>query len=238
MAKEVFILNNLTLGYSLIREGREQGSKPHGTQERRGPQEEVGQEGIRQQDAGMGQARRQTEGQWQSKTEDEVNRGNLQAWGSVLVQVYRAGPVRCGSPRSREMTKWLGRWKRHTVPRWLRGRSGFGRRRGRRRYGRSEARRKNLRLRGDSASEGPPGRRTNRELQVLRRLPHLAVESGFVDQVPKRMLSGERHREFVLSPEEESRYLAAAHVPLVSVATVLADTECVRRNAIASDGNM
>jgi hypothetical protein len=67
----------------------------------------------------------------------------------------------------------------------------------------------------------------------------LAVEWGLVDQVPKiRMLSGERHREFVLSPEEESRCLAAAHVPLVSVATVLADTECVRRNAIASDGNM
>jgi hypothetical protein len=35
---------------------------------------------------------------------------------------------------------------------------------------------------------------------------------------------GERHREFVLSPEEESRYLAAARVPLVSVATVPADT--------------
>ena len=79
MAKEVFILINLKLGYDLIREGREQGSKPHGTQERRGPQEEVGQEGIRPQDAGMGQARRQIEGQWQSKTKGEVNRGNRQA---------------------------------------------------------------------------------------------------------------------------------------------------------------
>ncbi len=38
------------------------------------------------------------------------------------------------------------------------------------------------------------------------------------------MLSGERHREFVLSPEEESKYLAAAGVPLAFIATVLADT--------------
>jgi hypothetical protein len=40
----------------------------------------------------------------------------------------------------------------------------------------------------------------NRELQVLRRLLHLAVEWGFVEQAPKiKMLSGEQHREFVLS---------------------------------------
>ncbi len=74
----------------------------------------------------------------------------------------------------------------------------------------------------------------NRELQVLRRLLHLAVEWGFVEQVPKiRMLSGEQHREFVLSQEEEAKYLAAASEPLASVATVLADTgmrpeECYR----------
>ena len=74
----------------------------------------------------------------------------------------------------------------------------------------------------------------NRELQVLRRLLHLAVEWGFVEHVPKvRMLSGEQHREFVLSPEEEARYLSAASEPLASVATVLADTgmrpeECYR----------
>jgi integrase len=74
----------------------------------------------------------------------------------------------------------------------------------------------------------------NRELQVLRRLLHLAVEWGFVEQVPKiRMLSGERHREFVLSPDEESKYLAVAREPLAFVATVLADTgmrpeECYR----------
>jgi integrase len=74
----------------------------------------------------------------------------------------------------------------------------------------------------------------NRELQVLRRLLHLAGEWGFIEQVPKiRMLSGEQHREFVLSPEEEAKYLAAASEPLGSVACVLVDTgmrpeECYR----------
>ena len=74
----------------------------------------------------------------------------------------------------------------------------------------------------------------NRELQVLRRLLHLAAEWGFVDQVPRiKMLSGEQHREFVLSPEEEAKYLAAASEPLASAATVLSDTgmrpeECYR----------
>jgi integrase len=74
----------------------------------------------------------------------------------------------------------------------------------------------------------------NRELQVLRRLLHLAAEWGFIEQAPKiRMLSGEQHREFVLTPEEEVRYLAVATEPLASVATLLADTgmrpeECYR----------
>lgn len=74
----------------------------------------------------------------------------------------------------------------------------------------------------------------NRELQVLRRLLHLAVEWGFVEQVPKvKMLGGEQHREFVLSAEEEAKYLAAALEPLASVATTLVDTglrpeECYR----------
>jgi integrase len=52
--------------------------------------------------------------------------------------------------------------------------------------------------------------------------------------VPRiKRLPGERHREFVLSPEEEARYLCAASEPLASVATVLADSgmrpeECYR----------
>ena len=74
----------------------------------------------------------------------------------------------------------------------------------------------------------------NRELQVLRRLFHLAVEWGFVEHAPKiKMLPGEHHREFVLSSEEEAKYLGAAREPLASVASILADTgmrpeECYR----------
>jgi integrase len=74
----------------------------------------------------------------------------------------------------------------------------------------------------------------NRELQVLRRLLHLASEWGFADRVPKiKMLPGEHHREFVLLPAEEAKYLAASAEPLASVAAVLADTgmrpeECYR----------
>jgi integrase len=74
----------------------------------------------------------------------------------------------------------------------------------------------------------------NRELQVLRRLLHVSVEWGVTEKAPKvRMLSGERHREFVLSPPEEARYISAAPEPLASVAAVLADTgmrpeECYR----------
>ena len=47
----------------------------------------------------------------------------------------------------------------------------------------------------------------NRELQVLRRMLALAQEWGKVERVlPKvRMLSGERHRERVLSADEEAR---------------------------------
>ncbi len=74
----------------------------------------------------------------------------------------------------------------------------------------------------------------NRELQVLRRVLHLAVEWGALGASPKiRMIAGERHRERVVTPHEESRYLAAAPEPLTSIATVLSDTgmrpdECFR----------
>ena len=74
----------------------------------------------------------------------------------------------------------------------------------------------------------------NRELQVLRRMLRLAVEWGAVERVAKvKMLSGEQHREFVLTPEEEARSLSAASEPLASIATILADTgfrpeECYR----------
>lgn len=52
----------------------------------------------------------------------------------------------------------------------------------------------------------------NRELQVLRRMFYLATEWGKVEKaLPKvRMLPGERHRDRVLTPDEEARYLKAA----------------------------
>lgn len=74
----------------------------------------------------------------------------------------------------------------------------------------------------------------NRELQALRRMLNLALEWGAVVRVAKvKMLGGERHREFVITPDEQARYLAAAPVLLASIASVLADTglrpeECYR----------
>jgi len=84
----------------------------------------------------------------------------------------------------------------------------------------------------------------NRELQVLRRLLNLAVERKRINSAPKiEMLSGERHRELVLTPAEQARYLAAASPLLFSVATVLVNTglrleECyrLRWESISWDG--
>jgi integrase len=54
----------------------------------------------------------------------------------------------------------------------------------------------------------------NRRLEVLRRMLKLATEWGKVEKaLPKvEMLPGENHRDRVLSPEEESRYLDAARM--------------------------
>ena len=74
----------------------------------------------------------------------------------------------------------------------------------------------------------------NSSLRVLRRALRLATEWGLLETMPRiRMLPGERHREHVVTREEEERYLAAAREPLGLVATVLADTgmrpeECYR----------
>jgi integrase len=74
----------------------------------------------------------------------------------------------------------------------------------------------------------------NRELQILRRILHLAVEWGRVEKSIKiKMLPGERRRERVLLGDEAMRYLAAASDPLTSIATVLIDSglrpeECFR----------
>lgn len=75
----------------------------------------------------------------------------------------------------------------------------------------------------------------NRELQVLRRMCYLAQEWGKVEKVlPRvRMMPGERHRERVLTLDEEKRYLEQADPLLRDVATILLDCglrpeECFR----------
>jgi integrase len=74
----------------------------------------------------------------------------------------------------------------------------------------------------------------NRSLQVLRRVLRLAVEWGVVSSAPKiKLLRNEGHRERVVAPTEEARYLAAAPEPLVFIATILVDSgmrpeECFR----------
>jgi integrase len=74
----------------------------------------------------------------------------------------------------------------------------------------------------------------NSSLQVLRRVMRLAAQWGAIEVAPPiKMLPGERHREHVVKPDEEARYLAAAPEPLGSVAAVLTDTgmrpdECYR----------
>jgi integrase len=87
---------------------------------------------------------------------------------------------------------------------------------------------------GSRQSEGLQVSSVNSSLQVLRRILHLAADWGVIEKAPQiKLLPGERHREHVVSPTEEARYLAAAREPLASVATVLADTgmrpdECYR----------
>jgi integrase len=74
----------------------------------------------------------------------------------------------------------------------------------------------------------------NSSLQILRRTLRLAVEWGAAQSAPNiKMLPGARHRERVVTPEEQAKYLAAALDPLSSVAEVLVDTglrpeECFR----------
>jgi integrase len=75
----------------------------------------------------------------------------------------------------------------------------------------------------------------NRELKVLRRMFRLAQDWGRVEKLLARvgMLPKERHRERVLSREEEDAYFAVARPLLNDVATVLLDCalrpeECFR----------
>jgi integrase len=65
----------------------------------------------------------------------------------------------------------------------------------------------------------------NRELAVLSRLMHIAVEWKVIPKVPKiRRLKGERQRSFVLSYDQEREYLRLAPQPLNDAAVVLLDT--------------
>jgi integrase len=74
----------------------------------------------------------------------------------------------------------------------------------------------------------------NASLRILRRILRVAEEWGELERAPKvRMLPGESHRERVIRPEEEVRYLASANSLLAEIATVLVDTglrpeECYR----------
>jgi len=83
-------------------------------------------------------------------------------------------------------------------------------------------------------SQGLQVSTVNSSLRVLRRMLRLAAEWGELQSVPTiKRLPGERHRERVVSYEEEARYLAAASELLASIATVLIDTgmrpeECYR----------
>src|SRR5215467_8093638 len=70
---------------------------------------------------------------------------------------------------------------------------------------------------------------------VLRRMFHLAVEWGKTEKIlPQvRMIPGEKHRDRVVSRDEELRYLMAAPSLLQGVATILLDCglrpeECFR----------
>jgi integrase len=74
----------------------------------------------------------------------------------------------------------------------------------------------------------------NNSLRGLRRMLRLAVEWGVLGAAPKvKMLPGERHRDRVVTQEEEAKYLSAASELVASIAAVLVDTgmrpeECFR----------
>lgn len=65
----------------------------------------------------------------------------------------------------------------------------------------------------------------NRELATLRRILRLAHEWRAISRIPKiRLLSGERTRDFVLSPKQEEIYLSACPKPLNDIAKLMLET--------------
>jgi integrase len=83
-------------------------------------------------------------------------------------------------------------------------------------------------------AEGLEVSTANSALRVLRRALRLAEQWGVLEAAPAiSLLPGERHRERVVTLDEEAEYLDAAPEPVKSIATVLADTglrpdECYR----------
>jgi len=74
----------------------------------------------------------------------------------------------------------------------------------------------------------------NSALRAVRRVFRLAIKWGVITSMPEvSLLRGERHRDHIVTTEEEAKYLAVASEPLGSVATILVDTgirpdECFR----------
>jgi integrase len=65
----------------------------------------------------------------------------------------------------------------------------------------------------------------NSALRAVRRVLNLAAEWGAIERAPDvTLLRGEHHREHVISPQDEAKYLSAASDPLAPIATVLVDT--------------
>lgn len=65
----------------------------------------------------------------------------------------------------------------------------------------------------------------NTSLRVLRRALRLAVEWGIVQTSPRiKLLRGEHHRERVVTPDEEKKYLGAAGELMADISAVLIDT--------------
>ncbi len=65
----------------------------------------------------------------------------------------------------------------------------------------------------------------NSSLRVLRRILGLAAEWGVLESCPKiSLLHGERHRDTLVTSEQERVYLDHAPEPLNSIATVRVDT--------------
>jgi integrase len=83
-------------------------------------------------------------------------------------------------------------------------------------------------------AEGKKVATVNASLRILRRVLRIAEEWGELEKAPRvKMLPGESHRERVITPQEEARYLSSANLLLSEIATVLVDTglrpeECYR----------